>query len=437
MAVLSSQNLLRSACLAAALLPGIGRAAQPGDRPQSPPPAAGASQPAEELLLGTAVQRAAAALPSLRVAEARVAQARFRLDAARAFLNPQVTAQHGVGANTGGLDEDLSILQTIELGGKRGARIAEAVAELRRAESELQALRARSSYEVRQAYLGMAVAAGELDLQRQSLGLAEQFLRTARTQFEAGEVPRTEVVRAELERAVAQRAVDDAIADVAAARVTLSSLIGGRPDETWTVSAALPPITEAPDLQMLHSELEARPELAAARAQIAGSEAATRLARRAGAPDFFVAGTLGRFDRGGVSARAGFTFPLLDLGSLRGNRRAAAAAAVESRALAQETTRTLLLDLDLAYQRLLKARSRALSIEKEQVPKAAELLSMAQEAYQHGLGSYLELLDAQRAYNAVAASRLRARADYALAAAEVERAAGRPPLGASPVETPR
>jgi cobalt-zinc-cadmium efflux system outer membrane protein len=310
--------------------------------------------------------------------------------------------------------------------------MSQALAELRRAEAELLALRAKSSFEVRQAYLAVVVALGEVALARETLGLAEQFHKTAVTQFQAGEVPQTEVVRAELELALAQRAVEDAEADVATARVSLGSLIAADPTAAWSIPAALPAPAPPPELDGLRKCVAARPELAAARAQIEASSAAAIGARRAGNPDFFAIGTLGHFDQGGVSARAGITFPLFDQGSLRANRRAAEAAIDENRALLADSQRTLALELDLAYARLTKARSRAVSIEHDQMPKAKKLLSMAQEAYQHGLGSYLELLDAQRAYNGVAATLLRARADYALALADVERAAGLPPAGGTP-----
>lgn len=382
--------------------------------------------------LAAAIRRGEGQLPAIRAAESRVLQARFKLDAARALLNPQVTVQHGVGNNTGGLDEDLIISQTIELGGKRGARISQALAELRRAEADLLALRAKSSFEVRQAYLGVVVTLGETALARETLALAEQFHKTAVTQFQAGEVPQTEVVRAELELALAQRAVEDAEADVAIARVSLGSLIAADPTAKWSIAAELPPLTPPPDLDALRKSVASRPELVAARAQIEASSAAAIGARRAGNPDLFAIGTLGHFDQGGVSARAGIIFPLFDQGSLRATRRSAEAAIDENRALLADSQRTLALELDLAYARLTKARSRAVSIENDQMPKAKKLLSMAQEAYQHGLGSYLELLDAQRAYNGVAATLLRARADYALALADVDRAAGLPPAGGMP-----
>ena len=77
------------------------------------------------------------------------------------------------------------------------ADVLQAEATLRRSLQQLENLRGQIDYEVRTALLDLSAAADQVEVARQSVGLADQTLSQARDRFAAGVADNLEVVQAQ------------------------------------------------------------------------------------------------------------------------------------------------------------------------------------------------------------------------------------------------
>src|SRR5438876_11524479 len=75
------------------------------------------------LSLSDALRMAQNNNPARRAANARTQEAAAKLRGASAPPNPTISIAHGVGQNTGGLDEDYLVSQLLDIGAKRKQRI--------------------------------------------------------------------------------------------------------------------------------------------------------------------------------------------------------------------------------------------------------------------------------------------------------------------------
>src|SRR2546421_12309131 len=87
------------------------------------------AQMQQRLSLADAIRLTQANNPLTQGAQARVVGANARLRGAGALSSPVLLLAPHLGDNTGGLDEDMLLTQTIELGDKRRQRVYSARAE--------------------------------------------------------------------------------------------------------------------------------------------------------------------------------------------------------------------------------------------------------------------------------------------------------------------
>lgn len=380
-----------------------------------------------KLTLAEAVRLAQAHSPTMQQAEARVAGAQARLQGAKALPNPTVALAAPFGQGTGGLDEDVVATQTIELGGKRQQRVRVARAERGAAAAEQSGTTADVVLNTENAYFEALRADSERSLAAGALATAEAFAKAAETQFQAGDVSRSNVVRSRVELARAQQALAAADTERANRYAALLSLTG-LPEATplvLTDTLEFAPVSyKLADLQAL--ALRSRPDVLSARLLAEARGAALLGARRASRPDLFVEyrhATLDPFT-GGNSLRVGVVFPLLDLGSTRADVRAAAAAVAEQMAAVAEAERTARLEVETALHNVNQASQAVESFRSGRLDRAKELLDMAQTGYRMGASSYIELLDAQQVYLSEQTEYARALASFNEAKAALQRAVG-------------
>src|SRR2546421_4859118 len=178
------------------------------------------------LTVEQAVSMARARSPVSRQAEARVRGAAARARGAAAVASPILSLAQPFGKNTGGLDEDVLVTQTIELGDKRRQRVRVAAAERDAAAAERTTTGLDLDLAVRTAYFEAALADEERRLAAESLATSRQLATTAEIQFQAGDVPRSNVVRSQIELTRAEQALDAAETERANRFATLRSLLG-------------------------------------------------------------------------------------------------------------------------------------------------------------------------------------------------------------------
>lgn len=162
--------------------------------------------------------------------------------------------------------------------------------------------------------------------------------------------------------------------------------------------------------QLLPNALTNRPDVVSAQATLATRQAQVEVLRRERLPNFELQARRSAFfgRPGSYALRAVITLPIFDFGSLKGERRAAAA---EVRA--QAATLTLLrsqvaTQVEQALLRLDQQRHTVELYRNGIIPNAVDLLRKTQVGYGAGASTYLEVLEAQRTLRQVQAEYLQA-----------------------------
>jgi len=354
---------------------------------------AGAAGP---LRLEDALTRAHDGNPTLHAAAADVAAARARLRQARLLpANPVLSAE--VARHTGPgseeqIDRGVSLGQEIEVGGQRGLRAEAAARDVTRAEQALADRRRTVDAEVRRAFFGVAADEQLVALARERVALAERLADTARRRAGAGEVGALDAQLAGVEAARAAQALAAAETTRAAELLQLGAALGAGPDESLTVATEeVAPVPIAGEAVLVSRALNARPDLAAARAERARLEAEAALVHRSGiVPNptvraFYRAELLDEHIAGGEISVA---LPVWnrEQGTEVALREQAAAAGAETDRIALEIPR----QVHLALVRRAAAAATWERYRREALPAASTARAELERAYS---GGYLGLAD--------------------------------------------
>ncbi len=167
------------------------------DKTAAPPPV---------LSLAEALERAGASSPFQDAAAAGVRAAEAQRRVAGLRPNPSIV---GEAENVGGTgiyrrlrssETTLGLALPLELGGKRGARIAVAEAEIDRAGLQAEIARADLRLRVTQTYNATAAAQRRVVIAEGQVGIAAEMLRAARVRVQAGRASPLEEQRADVAR---------------------------------------------------------------------------------------------------------------------------------------------------------------------------------------------------------------------------------------------
>ncbi|MDR7920456.1 TolC family protein, partial [Escherichia coli] len=124
------------------------------------------------------------------------------------------------------IESTVGLIQRIELGGKRGARIAFAARSGEVAELDFAGVRLEDAREVVTALATAEAARRLVGVERERARLAGETLRAARARVEAGRDPLLQAERAEVVRATAGIAAERAGREVEIALAELAVLVG-------------------------------------------------------------------------------------------------------------------------------------------------------------------------------------------------------------------
>jgi cobalt-zinc-cadmium efflux system outer membrane protein len=306
----------------------------------------------------------------------------------------------------------------LELGGKRGARVAVATAQLGRAALEAEIARADLRLRVTQAYNEASAAERRLEIARAQVGIAAEALRAAQVRVRAGRASPLEEQRADVARIAAEGAAERAGRSAEVASGNLARLLNipvTALDLGWfdRVEGAGPPrpVTAGSTLAA-----------AAARADLSTASAQIRLARSQRVPDVTVSASARRLEQtNDVAAVFGVSIPL----AVFNRGRAAVDVSTAQRDQADALRRVALLD---AEQAIAQAQAEAANAATTARNASGPALAAAQEAariarigYREGKFGQLDLLDAERTLSDTRTAAIDALAAYHDAQARLER----------------
>ena len=402
----------------------------PYPSPPSPYPSpspAPAETAAAALTLDQAFALAAANDRAITAARLRRAVDQAGIDVARERPNPDLRYEQAKETP----HQSLTATQPIELGGKRGRRIAVAQAVARTGEAELALTLAEVRAQVRRAYYGLAAAQARVVIALDLQALAGRAHEAAQERFEAGEIARLEVLQADLLLSQAENEAAAIAGEREASRAELNVLVGREPRAATQVVEELAEVTLPAAEIAATAAMKGNAELAVLDRQVAEAAARAALARAHQVPDPTVEGAVthdapGEFVWGWRYA-VGITVPLFT--------RHRAAVRVEEATLAQ-----LRAQREALVQKLEGAVGATLAravVQRQQyiryrdfiLPQTREVEAMAEESYRSGQTGLPALLQALQSAREARAKAVQAAFDYQIALAELERAAavGPPP----------
>ena len=392
------------------------------------------SAPAEPRTLTAeeAVRLALERNPDVRTAEEDLVAAKARLAGASLLLqsNPGVTASAGPRSSPAGRtrDHSVQILQQIEIGGQRGARMEAAKAAVESSQARVQAARAEVAGRVRESF-GRALGAEQrVRLATETLGLAQQGVAVAEERFAAGAAALIEVNTARVELGRASRDKGEAErrrAEAAAELHLLAALDPG--DMTLQGDLASPESLETADAGgRVEEALANRGEILASRRALDAAKAELRLAAREWIPSPRIGASYTREEESSTSIVQGVVS--IDVPVFNRNKAArgvAAARVSQLEAASAATERRVRQEVITATARLQAARGAADGYAGGVVKAMQENMDLAAESYRAGKIDFLQLLvirrqtlDARREYIDVLE-------ELSAARAQLDRALGR------------
>jgi outer membrane protein TolC len=281
---------------------------------------------------------------------------------------------------------------------------------------------------IKESYTNLLFAQRLIRVQRQAVERADLNLRSARGFFEVGTRPKSDVTRAEVDVANARLDLIRASNAERIARVALNTAMG-IPSDTPTqivdnLAYEAVPLDRA---QLQADALRHRPEYRQAKLRIDAAEADLKRRFLDFFPDITGGGFYGatRADMNEIwELNLNLTWQLFDGGNRIARYREARAILDGARA------RVRALELDIAQQveqgqiSVQEAEER-IQAAKAAVESAQENFRLAQGRFDAGVGTILELTDAQLALTVAQNQEAQALADYRIALARLERSLGR------------
>jgi outer membrane protein, multidrug efflux system len=384
----------------------------------------------------------------LRIAVARVDQARAQLGVARAAQFPQIDAGGSATTNRfsdtvlprnqGGVTDlfSTSVDLTFELDiwGRLRRGTEAARAELLASEDARHAVVMTLVSDVAAAYFQLRQLDLELETTRRNVGSRQGSLQLVRDRFEAGITSALDLRQAEAELASTTAQIPDLERQIAQTENRLSVLLGrnpggvsrGRPlvDQTFppSIPAGLPSVL-----------LERRPDIRQAEASLVAANARIGVAKAAFFPQISLTGFFGLESVAlsdlftGASRVWQFgptlTVPLFNAGRNRGNLRLTEARQQEALIRYEQAIQQAFREVEDALIAHRKARE-ALAEQRVAVRASRDSLSIAETRYTSGLTSYLDVLDAQRTVLAAEVAESRTLLAQLVAVVQLYRALG-------------
>ena len=441
----------RAIAIAVALAAAPVLAQGPSPARPAPTPAAAAAAPARVLSLDEALRIGLSRQPQLQQARASTEAARGRVDQALAPLLPQITGTASYersGTNSGntfsalgtgtGFAQDLySLGLTGRLlvydFGQTSGRWRAAQASASGQESSERATVRSVSLGIRAAYFNAVAAKALVGVARETLENEGKHIEQVRAQVEVGTRPPVDLVTERVNLANDQVQLIQAENNYATARVQVEQAIGATDLGPWEIAEeSLPPVDgeEAAPEVLLREALAARPEIASGEAQIRAQELTVDAVQGGYGPSLGVqagvtdAGARPNDLSSGWNALVTLTWPIFQGGQTRGQVREARANVSSLQAQLELVKQQVRLDVEQARLGV-RAASATVTAAADAAQAARERLDLAEGRYQTGVGSIIELSDAQVALTTALGQQVQSRFQLAVARSQLLRALGR------------
>jgi outer membrane protein len=433
------------------------QAPAPPAAPPAPPTASAPSAPTRTLTLDEALRVARERQPQLRQARAAVDAAAARSDEARSGLLPQVSASAAYQRTTANFSPRPGL--TTVTGAIPGAswdtrnfwnfgitaselvydfgqtsgrwRAAQAFESAQRGSERAALLQALLT--VRATYFNARAGKDLVGVALETVANQEAHLRQIEGFVRIGTRPEIDLAQARTDRANAEVQLINAENAYATAKAQLNQAMGVEATTDYEVAdETLPavPGEDAPVEALLEDALKTRPDVRAVEEQARAQQLTIGAVRGAYFPALGV--STGFTDAGGAldslvwnwNVTATLTWNLFQGGLTRAQEREARANLEAAQAQVDTLRQQVRVELEQA-RLAVRAAKGAVGASEVALTNARERLRLAEGRYGAGVGSVIELGDAQVALTAAAAQRVQARYNLSASRAQLLRALGR------------
>ena len=364
---------------------------------------------------------------ALLAARDQVTAARYAVDSASAFPNPELEYLSGTTrtrsslAGTPGDARSVTLTQPLDMPWRRSARIGAAEAGLEATSATTRGFEADLLARLRGRYFEVLRREAEQRNANEDMAAMESVRSRIAKRVETGDAARFELIKADAEALNAQKTAQAAGFRVDQARSLLRQTVGGNLPAEFAISGRLGDVPALQPLDGLRKELgEISPELARARAETVRAQRQLDLERAQRWPNLALKAAMNE-DPDMRASQVGvvLTIPLWDRRSGPVGEAAAQLSRARNELAAQEFS--LAQALEVAFQQYEIAQTQVTALESGILRQAESALRVAEAAYRFGERGFLEVLDAQRVYRAARAELIAARYELASAWVEIER----------------
>ncbi len=389
------------------------------------------SSPSGTITFREAVSRAVAYSPNIKAAYAEIEAKHGEAFQASRRLNPELALNVENLPNWGGLaaedsSESLQLSQTLELGGKRLARLNAASLEASIAGWDYEVARLQAATDAAQLFVEIIASQERVAILRDFVSVAQKTRSAVDARVKGGRASPIELDRAKVSVATAQASLAADEARLRATRDQLSALWGTSHATFTSAAGRLGRDRSAPSLDEVNAFLEANPALARWGDTIGHRYAVLAVERSKAVPNITIGAGVRRFETdsstgliGGIS----LPLPLFDRneGAIAAAEHRIARAEFEAHAARTQLTGMLI----AALGALATADAQARAIESQVLPAAQSAFSRTRTGYEEGKFDLLNVLDTQRTLFEARRELVTARADYEKARVQVEALIGR------------
>ena len=429
-------------------LPGLLQAAEIQMQVQATPPAPGSLSPTGKLLtIEDAVRIGLDNHPRIKSASERIGSQQAILGQQTAAYYPTISLSNqyrtSQSSTNGGNDHaadsfssQASFNLTLYNFGKREGNVQAARETLDATKQDYGTTTQDTVLSIKQSYYVYLASQALVKVRQDTVRNRELLVRQARGFYEVGTRARIDVARAEANLYTARADLIQAENGVKIAWVTLRNAMGSPRLPEQPVAEDSPEVELSMNLAgARNAAFEARTELKSFDAQRRASDQLIAVARRGHLPDIIFDSSYGRrhvSDQTGLntfplqptwSVQLSFNIPIFD--GFRTTNRVEETLHNYYNVKAQEEDRrqSIALEVEQSYLRVVETQERILATDSA-AKAAKENLDLAQGRYQVGVGSIIEVTDAETLYTDAQTTYIRTVYDYKIADAQLARAMG-------------
>jgi TolC family type I secretion outer membrane protein len=400
-----------------------------------------------ELSLDESVALALKNNPAIKIAESEKEKAAGSLTESRAGKLPAISISHSdtrsksATTTTAGTtfsvgekyDNRASLSLPLYTGGKVEGLIGQAKLSLSSAEQGVELSKQQLKLDATSAYFGLLQARNMVQLNQESVERLEAHLKNVQLQYEVGTVAKTDVLRSEVELADAQQNLIKAENSYDLAVATLNNVIGMPLDTEIQVKDELQYAKYQINLEdSIQYALEKRPDMVQATTGVDIAQKGITVAKAGTRPSVALSGYQDWNDSDfpgndnnnwGVTLTASMN--VFDSGLTHGKVKQAEAGLDKAQEQARQKKDAVQLDVRTAYLNMKEAEKR-IETSNVAVAKAEEDYKIAQVRYTAGVGTNLDVMDAQVALTQAKTNYVQALYDYNTNKAKLDKAMGVP-----------